>query len=373
MSDNVAIYGITGALGREVLAALEVDHEGIGALVPVAGPRSGGQSVRWRGASLPVLGAGDVDPASVDVAIFATPPDVVAREAPRILHAGGRVIDASGVLARAASPAPLVWPQLRTTAALDLGATTAVSLPGALASSLAPLLEVLAAAHDVGSLPALASVDVVALVAASSAGRAGIDALSRQTVGLLNYQSIVDAEPFPGVLAFDVLADPAAQSVVAEERLRAELATLLPRLGAQPSLVALWVPALSGQALTLTLGFGAAEGLAALVPILKAGLQAHPDLTLATEDDAHDDAPREAAADGDAADDDEAIEPALDTRAALTMRAALDRDEVLVGPPTATPDGRAIRLVAFADPLRRTAVAAQRLVARILAELDADA
>lgn len=389
MSEEVAIYGITGALGHEVLQALEVDHEGIGGLVPVAGPRSAGRSVRWRGATLPVIGPGDVDPSAVDVAVFATRADVVAREAPRVLQAGGRIIDASGVYARTRG-APIVWPRLARKSAVELDVASAVALPSAIGSTLAPLLEAVTVARAAG-LPPLASCDVVALVAASGAGRRGIDALSKQAVGMLNFkgdQAGVERGPFPRALAFDILGEAAATELVLEERVQGDLAALVPDAGVRPNVSVLWAPAFSGLVLSVTLRFAAGVDRAgqSLLQTVAAALASHPDVHLGERDDDEDpivdddagdddgdaDEEREADAEDADAEGDAGGAGAADAAGVLGMRDAVDQDEVIVAPPVLTLDG-AVRLTAFADPLRRTAVAVQRLVSGVIAELEADA
>jgi aspartate-semialdehyde dehydrogenase len=284
VSEEVAIYGITGALGHEVLQALEVDHEGIGGLVPVAGPSSAGRNVRWRGASLPVLGPADVDASVVDVAVFATRADVVTREAPRILQAGGRIIDASGVWARTRG-APVVWPRLARKAAVELDVESAVALPSPIGSTLAPLLEAVTVARAAG-LPPLASCDVVAIMAASGAGRRGIDALSKQAVGLLSSQA-VERGPFPRALAFDVLSEASAGELVVEERVQSDIAALVPDAGVRPNVAVLWAPAFSGLVLTVTLRFAADVDRAgqSLLQTVAAALASHPDVHLGGRDE----------------------------------------------------------------------------------------
>ena len=78
MTHNLALFGITGALGREIQTALEVEHEGIEQLFPVAGVRSAGQLIRLRGDTLPVSAPAELKASDVDFAIFATPADVPA-------------------------------------------------------------------------------------------------------------------------------------------------------------------------------------------------------------------------------------------------------------------------------------------------------
>lgn len=373
-SHSVALFGITGALGREIQAGLEVEHEGIAALIPIAGPRSAGQVVRWRGASLSLAGAAALDPSAVDFAIFATPPDVVSRSSPRLLDAGARVIDASGVLAAPplpkalTAPAPTVWPRLSTFAAVDFDDATALALPSAAASTLAPLLDALTL--PVAGLPRLERAALTVLLPASHAGQTGIDALSRQTVGLLNYQPAVDPRPFPAPLAFNAIAPPTEDAVLFEARTQTELAALLPTLAGIPlELTPIWIAAFSGLVASLHLRFTADVDPALLGRVLAA----HPDLTLGGDeggamssvDDLEPTLTSEPSPDTDT---EAAQDPAaVDDPAALSLRAVLDSERVHLTTPLVS--GRSVRLVAMADPIHRTAQAVVTLLARWFAAL----
>lgn len=380
---DVALYGITGALGREVLHALEVEHEGIARFVPVAGTRSAGTQARWRGASLTVLGPGEADPGSIDFAILATPSDAASREAPRLLDAGARVLDASGALSNPPlpralpAPAPLAWPGLSTFKTVDLELETALTLPSAAVSTLAPLIDALLVAQELGSLPRLVGIDATALLSASQAGRGGVEALSRQAVGLLNYRPILDPRPFPAVLAFNTIAPSADETVLFEARAMSELKRLFAgldqvRLELQP----LWIPAFAGIALSVSLRFEAAVDPAAFLRVVTA----HPELTLGApteaapgEPEADDDLVEpdgvepDAAPDGAETDDGEAnVDPD-----AASLRAMLERRDVLVSTPLFGADG-SVRVVLMADPIERTAQAITTLLLRWMETLDAE-
>lgn len=369
---NVAIYGITGALGRELHAALEVEHEGISELLAVAGADSAGQIVRWRGGALSVRGASEIAPVDVDFALFATPSEVVTREAPRLLEAGARVLDASGVLASPPlprglpTPATLAWPRLASFKALDLEAATAVALPGGAASTLAPVLDAFIAGRAVVGLPALKAVRGTLLLPASSAGKGGIDALSRQAVGMLNYQPALDPSPFPALLAFNVVVPPPGSAVLYEAKASSELRRLVSGLDAvRIELQPLWIAAFSGIAAVLHLEFdGPVDALA-----LEKVLDAHPDLELGPGDDAPtlDDETDDAEDDGLDLDI-EVPDDATEASEALSLRDTLDSDKVRIAPPLF--DGPNLRLVLMADPLHRTAAAATSLLVQWMAILE---
>lgn len=373
MGENVAIFGITGALGREIQVALESEQEGIARFFPVAGVASAGSTVSWRGSSLPVLGSAAVNPADVDVAVFACRPNTVRREAPRFVSAGTRIIDASGTLARLPVPqgvpsdAVVGWPRLAAGIA-PLAEAMLVALPDATASTAAPLIEAMtiAAQHNVGLLPPLASIDFVVLKTASAAGRHGIEALSTQAVKLLNYQSILDPAPFDTTLAFNLYAPPPEDVLVDEAHTTAALRALLPALGHVPvNLTTVFAGAFSGLCVVATLRFATTPSIVAV----EKAIGAHPDLEVADttpELDIDEDEIDGLTVGGQlptvAGDDDNDDGPA-------SLRDTLDSDCVRYQKPTLGPDG-AVRIVLFADPLHRTAVACQSLIS---AWIDEDA
>lgn len=385
---DVALYGITGVLGREVKASLEVEHEGIGRFTAVAGKRSAGQESRWRGTSSAILGPLEVDASAVDFAILAIPAEAASKEAPRLLDAGARLIDLSGALAlpplpRALkTPAPLVWPSLSSAKAIDWDLEVAVALPSATSSTLAPLLDALTAAAGIGALPPLASVDVTALLSASNAGREGVEALSRQAVGLLNYRPVLDPRPFPATLAFNNIAPPTDEVVVFADRTGAELRRLVPALGdARVEVFPIWVPAFSGLTLSVTLQFSAPVSPEAL----RTAIGAHPDLAFdmpevdPADEDNDTDAPEALAPyDGEDTDGEDAIspetpappEPTPVPEGGLDLRGLLERGDVRASTPLIS--GTTARLVLMANPIERTALAATSLLVRWMAALDAE-
>ena len=375
ITHNVALVGITGALGREIQSELEVEHEGIEQLLPIAGLRSAGQTVRWRGKTLNVVGPSDVPPGDVDFAVFATPPEVVSREAQRLLEAGARVIDASGVLAspplpRALShPAPVAWPRLSSFSAIDLDTEIALALPSPAASTMASLLDALTL--PAAGMPRLTALAATVLMPASNAGRDGIDALSRQSVGLLNHRPALDPRPFPAVLAFNAVAPPPEAAVLFEAQAADELRRLVPALGGIPiELQPVWIAAFSGLVVSLQLRFDAPVDAAALTRLLAA----HPDLDTGSErrrDEAESaELEEEEADEGESqAERAEAMAQAQ-TPDALSLRDVIDQDEVLVGAPIL--GHHAVRLTLMADPIHRTARAASLLLTRWMSALAAN-
>ena len=189
---RLGVVGATGTLGEELLLVLEEARLDLAELRPFAGKRSMGDTVEFAGASLPVL-SGEVDFTGLDAVILCTPPAVSLELIRQALRVEAPCIDCSGALL--ASPeVPLVI--------ADLGAHDGVSAAPLLASPTGTTLvwgPVLSALQREAGL-----VRVVGTVlhSASSAGRAGIELLSEQTLALIGQQERAEGEPLEGPMAF---------------------------------------------------------------------------------------------------------------------------------------------------------------------------
>lgn len=321
---TAAVYGATGALGKEVRVGLEGLEVAIEALVGVAGVRTAGEVISWRGDRRGVVAAAEVDLGAIDLAVIATPADVAREQIPRLRERGVLVIDLTGTCdAGSGEPLPVVWPHVATDALEHHPGGFA--LPGAAASTVAPVLHALAhAGVDI------TAIDVVELATAGDFGRPGPEALSKQTVGLLSY-SVFDADPFREPLAFNVL-DATAADAPRAARFAAEVGELLPTLEAPARLTTLFVPAFAGVACVCTLR---TRGDVPESAVLDAALDAHPDLELIPD--------------------------------GAVLRDAMDADGVHVSPIRRDADGT-LRVVAFADPLHRIGQRAAILVKHVLDE-----
>lgn len=192
---RVGLLGATGTLGGELLGQLEQRRFPIGELVPIASEGSRGAAVELRGEPWDIVGA-DVALRGLDLVLLCAPPGPSLELARRALHAEVPCIDLSGALAGTAE-VPLV--------VADLGVTSErlrspiVATPAGPALAWALVLAPLAAAAG------LERVLGTALVAASDGGRAGIEALSQESIALFNQEDLPEAEVFGQPVAFDCL------------------------------------------------------------------------------------------------------------------------------------------------------------------------
>jgi aspartate-semialdehyde dehydrogenase len=243
---RLGVAGATGALGEDLLSVLEDARLDLSELRPYAGDRSLGDSVEFAGKSLPVL-SGEVDFTGLDAVILCTPPAVSLELIRQALRQEAACIDCSGALL--ASPeVPLVI--------ADLGAHDGVSAAPLIASPTGTALAwgpVLSALQGEAGL-----VRVVGTVlhSASSAGRAGIESLSEQTLALIGQQESDQIEPLEGPVAFASAPHGGDEgegkdgAALAEAQLRTSLHRIL---GGDVEVVSssVYVPSFAGQGSTL--------------------------------------------------------------------------------------------------------------------------
>jgi len=193
---RVVVVGATGALGAEVLFALDGAQLPIRELVPIATDRSLGVEVEFQGSSCPI----ETDQATLagaDVVFVCTPPgaalDWIAEAVVRRVLA----IDLSGGLQ--GSETLTNHPELEQMLAAPDGPLIAPPPGPALA-----WLRVLAPIHEAFGIRRVVG---TGMVSASASGRAGVDALYEETVALLGQRS-TDEDDTPALdhpTALDVL------------------------------------------------------------------------------------------------------------------------------------------------------------------------
>ncbi|MBL8956301.1 MAG: aspartate-semialdehyde dehydrogenase [Myxococcaceae bacterium] len=187
----IAIVGATGVLGTQLISALgRADHP-VEELTLFASEKSVGTEVDVGGETLEVE---PIEFRGIDVALFATP---LAASRPLIdaaLKVGTRVIDFSGAF-RSDRSVPHGVPGLTAFPSDARVAGVAGAAGLTLSRALAPL-------HRAARV---AWADVTALHGAGHRGRAGVEALEKQTAGLLSGRHPDSPEPFAQTAAFNVL------------------------------------------------------------------------------------------------------------------------------------------------------------------------
>ena len=108
---NVAVIGVTGAVGEVMLEILESRNFPVDTLFPLASARSAGETVQFRGKRHTVQDLSEFDFSQTPIALFSAGGDVSAEFAPIAAAAGCVVIDNTSHFRRDAE-IPLVVPEV---------------------------------------------------------------------------------------------------------------------------------------------------------------------------------------------------------------------------------------------------------------------
>ena len=108
---NVAVVGVTGAVGEVMLEMLESRNFPVDTLFPLASARSAGKSVTFRGKRHAVKDLSGFDFSQTPIALFSAGGDISAEFAPIAAAAGCVVIDNTSHFRRDAD-IPLVIPEV---------------------------------------------------------------------------------------------------------------------------------------------------------------------------------------------------------------------------------------------------------------------
>lgn len=108
---TVAVLGVTGAVGQEMLKVLQERNFPVGKLVPLASGRSAGKTVSFRGEEVTIREACDEAFEGVDIVLGAAENDIAKRFAPAIVKAGAVFVDNSSAF-RLDPNVPLVVPEV---------------------------------------------------------------------------------------------------------------------------------------------------------------------------------------------------------------------------------------------------------------------
>ncbi len=108
---NVAVVGVTGAVGQEMLQVLEKRRFPINQLLPLASKRSAGKRVRFKGKNLTIRELTRSSFNEIDFALFSAGGDISRKFAPLAVKAGAVVVDNSSAF-RMDKNVPLIVPEI---------------------------------------------------------------------------------------------------------------------------------------------------------------------------------------------------------------------------------------------------------------------
>ena len=194
---NVAVVGVTGAVGEVMLEILESRNFPVDTLFPLASSRSAGKSVQFRGKRHTVQDLCEFDFSQTPIALFSAGGDISAEFAPIAAAAGCVVIDNTSHFRRDAD-IPLVVPEVNPEAIAQYRNRGIIANPNC------STIGMLVALKPIYDAVGIERINVATYQAVSGTGKAAIEELAGQTARLLNGKP-ADPEIYPKQIAFNVL------------------------------------------------------------------------------------------------------------------------------------------------------------------------
>src|SRR5437867_3764285 len=273
---TVAVVGPGGLVGREILELLEQRQFPVGAIRLLGTHRTAGAEVERAGRreKIALLTPHAFD--GVELAFFAAGPGVAGEHAPRAAGAGAAVIDVSSRF-RLDPEIPLVVPEVNVDKLGEWRERGIVASPSGTATALGVVLGPLAA--EAG----LRRVVVSSYQGVASAGRRAVDALSQETIDLLNARGVRRHPRFARRIAFNCVPQVGALepggSTTHELLAVEELRRLLDLPGLSVSMTAVRVPVFFGSAFSVNVETESPLAAAAAAAILREapGILLHDD------------------------------------------------------------------------------------------------
>ena len=194
---RVAVVGVTGAVGQQMVACLEERNFPVGRLVPLASERSVGKTVTFLGKeiSVEVLNEDSFD--GVEIALFSAGGGISKEFGPIAARAGAVVVDNSSAW-RMDPEVPLVVPEVNPH---DIGLYTKTGIIANPNCSTIQLVVALKPLHDAARIK---RVVVSTYQAVSGTGQKAVDELAEQVRALLSCQPTKN-EVYPHPIAFNCL------------------------------------------------------------------------------------------------------------------------------------------------------------------------
>lgn len=194
---NLAIVGVTGAVGQAMLTVLSETQFPFANLYPLASEKSAGQQVHCQGRTFTVESLADFDFAKADIALFSAGGHISAEFAPKAAKQGCVVIDNTSHF-RLDDDVPLVIPEVNPEAIDDYAKRNIIANPNC------STIQMLVALKPIYDAVGITRINVCTYQAVSGSGKKAIAALQEQTVACLQNQPAV-CNVYPKQIAFNVL------------------------------------------------------------------------------------------------------------------------------------------------------------------------
>lgn len=194
---NIAIVGVTGAVGEALLAGLQERDFPVDKLYPLASSRSVGKTVRFNNKQLDVIDLSTFDFSGVDIALFSAGGAVSKEYAPIAAAAGCVVVDNTSCF-RYDDDIPLVVPEVNPQRIAEY------THRGIIANPNCSTIQMVVALKPLHDAVGIARINVATYQAVSGTGKAAVSELIAQVGELLNGRPVKSAV-YPQQIAFNVI------------------------------------------------------------------------------------------------------------------------------------------------------------------------
>jgi len=194
---NVAVVGVTGAVGRTMLNILEQRKFPIDNLYLLASERSAGEKITFNKKHYMVENLADFDFSKADIGLFSPGASVSAVYAPKAGAAGCVVIDNTSQF-RYQDDIPLIVPEVNAHALAQYTNHNIIANPNC------STIQMMVALKPIQEAVGIERINVCTYQAVSGTGKKAIDELAGQTAKLLNGKE-ADVEVYPRQIAFNVI------------------------------------------------------------------------------------------------------------------------------------------------------------------------
>ncbi len=196
MGVNVAVVGVTGAVGMEMLKVLERRDFPVDELRPLASGRSAGKEVTFRGKEIRIRELIEDSFEGINIALFSAGGDISREFVPYAIEKNCVVVDNTSAF-RMDDDVPLVVPEVNANKIAEHNGV--IANPNC---STIQLVLVLKPIHDAAKIK---RVVVSTYQAVSGAGLKASDELRNETEYVLSNKGEYDRSIFPHQIAFNVL------------------------------------------------------------------------------------------------------------------------------------------------------------------------
>ena len=194
---NVAIVGITGAVGETMLEILEARDFPVRDLFLLASDKSVGKRYQYKSKNFSVEALSKFDFKKAQIALFSAGSSISREFAPKAASAGCVVIDNTSFFRRE-EHIPLIIPEVNPAQLEQFKKSNIIANPNC------STIGMLVALEPIRSAVGIRRINVATYQAVSGSGKKGIEELAGQTARLLNAQPI-ESSVYPQQIAFNAL------------------------------------------------------------------------------------------------------------------------------------------------------------------------